>query len=138
MSGPGDPELARRAAAGERAAFSDLVTRHKDWLFRFIRRYVGRGDEAFDLLQDTLVAAWLALPRYGPDRSCQAWLRQIALNKCRDWSRRSTLRRLVVTFAAGLDVHAAEFRRSNPEMLLSADQLLSRLDRAIASLPLAL
>jgi RNA polymerase sigma-70 factor (ECF subfamily) len=135
---PDDPDLARLAAGGDRQAFTRLAGRHKTWLFRFIRRYVGNGDEAYDLLQDTLVAAWLALHRYDPDRPFQAWLRQIALNKCRDWSRRTSLRRLVFTFTANPDALAAELAGSNPEMQLTADQLLSRLDQAIASLPVAL
>ena len=132
---PDDVELVRLALAGEDAAFTQLAARHKTWLFRFIRRYVGNDDDALDLLQDTLVATWLALPQYDCARPLQAWLRQIALNKCRDWSRRSLLRGIVRYVSGDLDLFAAEGRRSNPEAMLDESQSLVRLDQAIAALP---
>jgi len=88
-------DLPARAAAGDRAAFSDLMRQTKAALFRFIRRYVGDEQDAHDLLQESYAAAWLSLWRYDPSRPFEAWLRTIALNKCRDWSRRRFVRRLV-------------------------------------------
>ncbi len=137
-SGPDDAELVRRALAGEDQAFTRLSARHKVWLFRFIRRYVGNDDDALDLLQDSLVATWLALDRYDPTRPFQAWVRQIALNKCRDWSRRGVLRGIIRYVSGDLDLFAADARRSNPEAMLTESQSLWRLDQAIASLPLRL
>jgi RNA polymerase sigma-70 factor (ECF subfamily) len=133
----GDAELVRRALAGEDMAFTQLAAAHKVWLFRFIRRYVGNDDDALDLLQDSLVSAWEALPRYDPTRPLSAWLRQIALNKCRDWTRRNLLRN-IVRYTGDLDLFAADQRSSNPEEALSASQTLLRLDRAIALLPRSL
>jgi RNA polymerase sigma-70 factor (ECF subfamily) len=125
----------RRSLAGETEAFTQLAARHKVWLFRFIRRYVGNDDDAKDLLQESLVSAWQALHRFDLDRSFQAWLRQIALNKCRDWSRRSVLRRIVRYISGDIDLFAAESRQSNPEAMLAVNQALQQLDTAIASLP---
>lgn len=93
MESPTD--LPARAAAGDRAAFSDLMRRTRAALFRFVRRYVGDEQDAWDLLQDTYAAAWLNIRRYDPERPFEAWIRTIALNKCRDWSRRRFVRRLV-------------------------------------------
>jgi len=83
------------AAQGNRAAFSRLMTATKGDLHRFVSRYVGDPEEALDLTQETYAAAWLSIRRYDPDRPFGAWLRTIALNKCRDWSRRRRVRRLV-------------------------------------------
>ncbi|WP_415492074.1 RNA polymerase sigma factor, partial [Brevundimonas diminuta] len=66
----------------------------KAGLYRFVRRYVGDADETYDLVQEAYAAAWLAIRRYDPERSFEAWLRTIAINKCRDWSRRRKIRRL--------------------------------------------
>ena len=60
------PEV--RAAGGDRAAFSTLMTETKPDLYRFIRRYVGDAEEAQDLLQETYASAWLAMGRYDPAR----------------------------------------------------------------------
>ncbi len=92
--GAGDTDEGQ-AAQGDRAAFSRLMTATKGDLHRFITRYVGDPDEALDLTQETYTAAWLSIRRYDPDRPFGAWLRAIALNKCRDWSRRRRVRRLV-------------------------------------------
>ena len=47
-----DAELALRAVGGEDNAFTQLMRRHKDGLFRFVRRYVGDADTAYELVQE--------------------------------------------------------------------------------------
>lgn len=125
-----DGALARRAAAGERAAFNSLARRYQEPLYRFIRRYVGDADEAYDLLQETLVAAWQALGRYDANRPALAWLRRIALNKCRDWGRRRAVRQFFFR-AAPLEAAGATMAASTAD----EDAALSRLDEAVAALP---
>ncbi len=100
---PSDQTLAARR---DRRAFSRLMAATRDDLHRFVTRYVGDAEEAMDLVQETYVAAWLAIGRYDPDRPFGAWLRVIALNKCRDWSRRRRVRRMV-RGVMGLDEPAA-------------------------------
>ena len=131
--GESDASLAARALTGDRRAFDNLVIRYQEPLYRFIRRYVGDADETYDLLQETFVAAWQALGRYDPDRSALTWLRRIALNKCRDWGRRRTVRKF---FYHAAPLEAAE--SATPDADLPADTqeaALARLDRAIAMLP---
>jgi RNA polymerase sigma-70 factor (ECF subfamily) len=130
---PPDEVLASRAAGGDARAFSLLVTRRKDGLFRLARRYVGNSDDAYDIVQQSFVAAWRALGRYDPTRRFDTWLRAIALNKCRDHSRRAAVRRLLMLYQgeAADPVREAEAR-------WLADQELAALDMAIAKLPRAL
>jgi RNA polymerase sigma-70 factor (ECF subfamily) len=133
-----DEALAERAVTGEEAAFTLLMQRHKTRLYRFIRRYVGHDDDAFDLLQDSFVSAWKALKRFDPQRPFAVWLRQIALNKCRDHARRGVLRAIVRYVAGEYDEAPAVARWANPEAALRVDETLQRLDAAIASLPVSL
>jgi RNA polymerase sigma factor (sigma-70 family) len=72
-----------------------LVRRHKEGLYRLLRRYTGDGDEAYEAAQEAFIAAWGALRRYDPQRSFGAWLRTIAINKARDRGRRMVVRRLI-------------------------------------------
>jgi len=88
-----DASLAVAARQGDQAAFAALMRRHKGWLYRFIRRYVADRDDAYDVLQESFVSAWSALSRFDPERPFEAWLRRIALNKCRDRARRDAVRR---------------------------------------------
>lgn len=132
-----DDQLAASAVAGDERAFARLIARHKDGLYRFIRRYTGDPDEAYDLLQETFAAAWTALKRYDAARSFPTWLRSIALNKCRDWSRRRAVRRWL-TRSDPLDSHAGlnlTDDAPSPEAAVVDRQRLSRLDRAVANLP---
>lgn len=137
---PEDAALAARALAGDERAFALLMRRHKDGLYRFIRRYTGNRDEAYDLLQEAFASAWTALRRYDPQRPLGAWLRAIALNKCRDWSRRRTVRRWL-TRSDALDSPvgmALADEGPGPEASYAQQQQLSALDRALANLPAAL
>jgi RNA polymerase sigma-70 factor (ECF subfamily) len=133
--GATDAELAARAAGGEEAAFSALMRRHKDRLYRLIRRHVGDADEAYDVLQESFVSAWGALTRFDPARPFYVWLTRIALNKCRDRGRRLLVRRLIGG-AAPLDAARDVVDLTPSAEATAADrQALARLDRAIAELP---
>ena len=57
-----DEELARRAAAGERAPFEELVRRHRSRVFALALRICRNADDAEDALQETFIAAYRALP----------------------------------------------------------------------------
>ena len=135
MENPAD--LSARAAGGDRAAFSELMRQTKTALFRFIRRYVGDEQDAWDLLQETYAAAWINIGRYDPTRPFEAWIRTIALNKCRDWSRRRFVRRLI---RGGVDLSSPE-AMSVPDGAEPADDrmeagaTLARLNEAMSRLP---
>jgi len=134
-----DADLVRRARTGDQRAYALLIGRHKHWLYRFVRRYVGDADDAQDVLQDSFVAALSSLARYDAARPFEAWLRRIALNKCRDRARREAVRR-----AFGFSPRQAEAvdgvadTTPGAEDVLVADQALKTLDQAIAALPDAL
>ena len=134
-----DADLVRRARAGEQRAFSLLMGRHKHWLYRFIRRYVGDADEAYDVLQDAFVSAMSNLARYDPTRPFEAWLRRIALNKCRDRARREAVRRAFGLSKRGPEeTEAVADPTAGVDQTLTAGHALKALDQAIASLPAAL
>lgn len=139
MNPPGedvsDADLVRRALEGEDRAFTLLMRRYSGPLFIFVRRYVGAPDVAQDLLQESFVAAWSALNRYDASRPLGAWLRAIALNKCRDHSRRLSLRRVLLGGAESAEAR----RQADPapggiEVLL-ANERQTALEAAIAALP---
>lgn len=128
-----DHVLTSAAAEGDEEAFAALMRRHKTWLYRFIRRYSGDSDDAYDLLQDTFVSAWQALARFDPQRSFPVWLRRIALNKCRDRARRTAVRRAALALF-GFDAATNRYAPAADE-LTGSEQALRRLEQAIADLP---
>ena len=133
---PPDASLAVAARQGDQAAFAALMRRHKGWLYRFIRRYVADRDDAYDVLQESFVAAWGALSRFDPERSFEAWLRRIALNKCRDRARRDAVRRAALRlFGFGAGDMSAGSVAPLADSTVAADHALQRLDIAIGKLP---
>ena len=61
MTEDDDAGLAARALAGEQAAYSVLMRRHRDAIYRLARAHVGGdADAALDVVQETFVAAFAA------------------------------------------------------------------------------
>jgi RNA polymerase sigma-70 factor (ECF subfamily) len=131
-----DTELASQAQAGDRHAFELLVQRYKGPLYRFARRYAGTDDDAYDIVQDAFISAWLALKRYDRSKDFSTWLRAIALNKCRDLGRRQAVRRRLRGLVAFFEsIRQAEQAQPDPGDDLREAERLKLLDAAIAELP---
>ena len=63
-----------RARGGDEDAFRDLTDPYRRELQLHIYRIVGSAQEAEDMLQETLLAAWQSLPRFEERSSLRAWL----------------------------------------------------------------
>ena len=128
-----DAALVAGVLAGDQRAFTQLMRRHKDGLYRFVRGYVGDASEAYDLVQEAFVAAWHALARYDRRRPFGVWLKRIAINKCRDWRRRRAVRQFFYR-AEDINRPGLEIAQPIPTGSDHEDEL-ARLDGAIAALP---
>jgi RNA polymerase sigma-70 factor (TIGR02960 family) len=82
-----------RARAGDEQAFGELTDPYRRELQLHCYRILGSLQDAEDLLQETLLAAWRGLDQFEGRSSLRAWLYRIATNRClnalRDSSRRS-------------------------------------------------
>lgn len=131
-----DAELATLSLAGRQAAFTEIMRRHRNSIFRMVRTCVGETDDALDLLQETFVAAHQSLCRYDGDRSMRAWLSTIAINKCRDWGRKRTVRRfLALALTIGSEAEAIADDVVAIDDATGDRQELDRVKRAISTLP---
>jgi RNA polymerase sigma-70 factor (ECF subfamily) len=74
-----DLELARRAAAGERAAQRTLFLEQRTAVHRALYRVLGANREIEDLVQDAFIAIFRALPSFRGDSSLTRWCQTIAL-----------------------------------------------------------
>jgi RNA polymerase sigma-70 factor (ECF subfamily) len=70
-------ELVRRAQAGERAAFGELVTRFQGAVFAMALARVRDAGEAQELAQEVFVHAMRKLPQLRDPRCFAGWLRRI-------------------------------------------------------------
>ena len=122
-----DAVLVARCAVGDAAALAVLIRRHEQPLAALIRRLVDSAADAEDVMQETLIAAWVGIRRVRAPASARAWLLQVARNRCRDY-RRSPQRRDTPTEAPALEWHVnAAGRAAGPREDPVAD-VLSVLD----------
>ncbi|HEY2223060.1 RNA polymerase subunit sigma-70 [Actinomycetospora sp.] len=96
-------DLMARARRGEGAAFEELVEPHRRELRVHCYRMLGSFQEAEDVLQDTLLAAWQGFGGFEGRASMRTWLYRIATNRCLN-ARRAAARRPV----AGWDIPGVE------------------------------
>lgn len=79
-----ESELVQRARAGDVPAFESLYRLYNDRLYNFAKQITGSTEDASDVVQETFIRAWNALPHLRSDGSFGVWLHRIALNRCRD------------------------------------------------------
>ena len=75
-------ELLRRARGGDESAFAQLADRFRAELQLHCYRIVGSVQDAEDMVQETLLAAWRGLEQFEGRASLRSWLYRIATNRC--------------------------------------------------------
>src|ERR671928_747659 len=85
-------QLLDRARGGDQDAFRALVDPYRRELHVHCYRVLGSVQDAEDVMQETLLAAWRGLHGFEERASFRAWLYRIATNRClnalRDRTRR--------------------------------------------------
>ncbi|HQK94117.1 MAG TPA: RNA polymerase sigma factor [Armatimonadota bacterium] len=83
-----DGDLVRSARGGDRAAFDELVRRHRLRIRRVIRSRVSHPEDADDLEQDVIVKACTSLWELSNPSRFATWVSVIARHACIDYLRR--------------------------------------------------
>jgi RNA polymerase sigma-70 factor (ECF subfamily) len=78
-----DPTTISRAKLGDIDAFTAIVEAYHPRCIRFARAMLRNPDEAEDMVQETFVRLYRALPRYEERQRFESWLFQILGNCCR-------------------------------------------------------
>jgi len=126
-----DEELMLRSAAGDRAAFDDLVTRHRERVTALARRYVRAQDDADDVAQEAFVRLYRSRQRYRPDAKFSTFLYRIVVNLCIELSRKQKRR-------PSVDAEEADPsgpRSGEPERVVLQRDLVGRVKNALQRLP---
>lgn len=127
-----DGDLIRRAREGEAAAFDALVRRHADRLLRMVRTLTRTPEDAEDVTQETLAAAYFKLDSFAGRSSFFTWLYRIALHKTISRRRKKRIETTHSGQPLSDDV-AGEASEDGSERIIRAEQA-ERLRRAIGRL----
>jgi RNA polymerase sigma-70 factor (ECF subfamily) len=75
-----ESQLIDEALAGQTASFGELVTKYQDRLYNSVLHVIGSADEAYDVVQDAFVQAFVKLDSFSRQAAFYTWLYRIAFN----------------------------------------------------------
>ena len=129
MADPGDDpdaKLVDAAAAGDRAAFGELLQRHYDRVHGLAWQLTGSRADADDITQDVCCALVEKIGSFRGEAKFSTWLCGITFNACRDLRRR---RRSLRGFTERLTVLAGLARAPDGRDLYDSIWLRSAITR---------
>lgn len=77
--------LVERVQSGDQAAFGLLVDKYQRRLLRLVLRMVRDSAEAEDVVQETFIKAYRALPNFRGESAFYTWLYRIGVNTAKNW-----------------------------------------------------
>ena len=81
-------KLIERAARGDGAAFSELMSAHEGRMYAVALRMCGNREDAQDCLQDAMIRVFKAISGFKGQSSFSTWVYRITMNTCLDELRR--------------------------------------------------
>ena len=135
-----DKRLVERVLQGDKMAFDMLVTKYERRLFRLVVRLVSNQSEAEDVVQETFIKAYRALPQFRGDSAFYTWLYRIGINTARNFldARGKQVPLSVDMRAEDFAFHEeGEYLRDieTPESLLASKQVSQTVSMAMDELP---
>ena len=110
---PPDQALVEQALGGDAEAFGALVERYYRMISVLALQKTGHRADAEDIVQETFVRAFRALPSLRDGEKFASWLYNIAFKLCIDWGRRRERRRQVLGDDALEQAESGRFRRDD-------------------------
>lgn len=135
--------LIRKAQAGDRLAFEELVSRYDKDVLRLAMNLVRRPEDAPDIYQESFLRVYRNLQRFRFECSFYTWLYRIVTNVALDHLRRRSSRREdqapAVEDAEGttrdfFDRQAEQSAAANPERSLLGQELGAQIAEAMKQL----
>ncbi len=83
-----DPEILRRAQAGDEAAFGIIMRAHYEPLFRLVHAIVRNDHDSRDVCQEVWLTIWKQLPSFRGDAKFTTWIHPIAVRRAIDHLRK--------------------------------------------------
>ena len=126
-----DQELVERAQRGDKRAFGMLVDKYQRKLGRLLSRLVRDPAEVEDVVQESFIKAYRALPNFRGDSAFYTWLYRIATNECLTFL--SSKKRKF--FLPINDVAAELAEKIDSSADITGDEIQLKLQKALLKLP---
>jgi RNA polymerase sigma-70 factor (ECF subfamily) len=126
-----DQRLLEAFRRGEESAFTALVIKYREAVYRLARRMLGNHEDAADATQEVFIRAYRALARFDGRSKLSTWLYRVTINLCLDVRGRSTRAPLLEDPGAAGDGPSGP----DPEDEAAGRETGRLVRRAIAALP---
>lgn len=93
----------KRIQQGDESGLVELMTRHKEAVFRFIFRYTNNESDAAELTEETFYRVFKNAGKFRPKAKVSTWIFTIAANLSRDFLRRESKKQNHVSLDARSD-----------------------------------
>jgi RNA polymerase sigma-70 factor, ECF subfamily len=130
--------LIERAAAGDHAAFEQIMIHSQQRVMAMSWRMLGNEADARDASQEVFLRVYKYLKRYDQNQDFFAWLYRITVNVCRDILKKrmqQTDRIVPIESDAGVVALDVACSRDDAEQKLLSRQRRELIGQAIATLP---
>jgi RNA polymerase sigma-70 factor (ECF subfamily) len=130
------------AKAGEREAFERLAHAYEGRIFNFALKMCGHVDDAQDIVQDTLFAAFNSIRTFRGEAKLSTWFFKVAMSACHRMRRKSKFQTgdniSIEEILPQLEAHSArDEMRDSQEDLIDQREKKILLDEAIRVIPLS-
>ena len=135
-----DHELVLRAQRGDKRAFGLLVDKYQRKLARLLSRMIRDQSEIEDVVQESFIKAYRALPNFRGDSAFYTWLYRIGINTAKNYlvsvGRRPTVSTDIEiedaeNFDSGDELRTTE----TPESTMMTKQIAQTVNDTVESLP---
>ncbi len=134
-----DLEIVKRVQRGDKSAFDLLVIKYQHKLAKLITPYVRDSDDVFDVVQESFIKAYKALPRFRGDSAFYTWIYRIAINTAKNYltaqSRRPPRSDVDAVEAEYYDGGSVLHDNTTPEAIMIKEEIKAAIDKAISNLP---
>lgn len=76
-----DEEIAKRVQGGDTESFGLLVARYEEKISRYARKFLLRGEEVKDIVQEVFIKAYVNIQSFDPMQRFSPWIYRIAHNE---------------------------------------------------------
>jgi len=132
---PPDSELLASIREGDARALEELLARYEPQVYRFGLRMCGNEEDARDVLQETLLAAFRGAREFRGEARLSTWLFQVARSFCSKARRRGADEPVRHEPLQGVEASAVADRGEPPDARAHASEVGRALQEALSSLP---
>lgn len=132
-----DFEAIRKVLAGDNSAFTFLQNKYEARIKNLIRRMIKDQDDVNDLVQESFIKAYNALPNFQFGYNFSAWIYRIASNNCIDFLRKRRFQKVSIDQPIGDEENYINIKDEDltPDIELISKERKNIINEAIDSLP---